>query len=256
MSAERIASMIIAVQRRFGQVRNLRRIAQLGLPSASIIAREQSGAHFRIENMPAEFTAYLQTEHAQIFATKAAEVQVADFEAAVDAASLIFSHSVADAAIFELCEITASVRPSDWEHAVSSKKLSLSDVQGMEYSGLLQAAVAAHIRQVERDSLPEKIKKLIALCRPGAGILSYSGYQFSEERLSQIDQERHEVTHNAGPRLVETIDGDIDFLERTVFALMAAVMEKYDLGPSTRQIENAIRQGGTEAPNPGSPADR
>jgi hypothetical protein len=238
LSAGKIASLMFETQGRFGQVRNLRKMAQLGLPAATqAAAKEQSRALLQVANLP-ELSPYLSPEQVAKLGEKAVATQASDFQAAVDSASLIFAHSITDALTFELCEIAANVSPLEWEPFVGSKNISLAEAKGREYRQLLESTVAGHLcRQVANFSLPKKVRRLLSLCKPEPGILSYEGYKFSEERLSKIDQQRHDVTHKEGPRSLDNIEDDIDFLERTAFVLIAAVMKRYDLWPNGDEME-------------------
>ena len=48
----------------------------------------------------------------------------------VDAASIVFAHSVLDAAALDYCRVTALVAPGDWESVIDQRQVKLSDLRG------------------------------------------------------------------------------------------------------------------------------
>lgn len=56
----------------------------------------------------------------------------------VDAASIVFAHSIVDAAAFDYCRVTALVAPGDWESIIDQRQIKLSDLRGTSYDQILR----------------------------------------------------------------------------------------------------------------------
>lgn len=154
----------------------------------------------------------------------------------LDAACLVFAHSVFDAALLECCRAAAIASPADWEQFVKERKYAIIALKEQSYESILQAAVENELQRLSRDSAVVKVDRLLSLCRPSSDFLTSpihrSGvYSFSRERLVEIDQVRHDIVHGEGPRQLENLDEDVTYLEATAFRMVNAVMRRYDLMP-------------------------
>ena len=153
---------------------------------------------------------------------------VTSFEASIDISSIILAHSVLDAAVFQFCRASASAAPSDWESMVRDKKVSLVELKEASYDDILRSKVDAFIEGFERESLPKKIDRLFAICKPPA--TSSTSYSYSRERVVAIDDQRHGIVHgrSAYTSLPE-VGNDISFIETTNYFLYNMVQSYYQL---------------------------
>ena len=63
---------------------------------------------------------------------------------ALDAASIVFGHSVVDEAVSDCLEITTIVAPQFWEAEVAQKRATLDELRKIGYPELLNAAIRRH----------------------------------------------------------------------------------------------------------------
>ena len=152
------------------------------------------------------------------------------FHYSIDAASLIFAHSILDGVALEYCRTTALASPSSWEGFVSLKQIKLQDIRGSTYDNILRMKIDAHLQALERESLKAKIDRLFAVCHPPAGFAPIDGYGFDGDRLDTLDSNRHEIVHGQGQtNPLPGGDDDIWFLMQTSNYLMLMVNLRYDL---------------------------
>jgi hypothetical protein len=127
-------------------------------------------------------------------AAKAVEMRLTDAASAAEAAILLFGHSVLDAATTELCAIIAEVAPDLWEDALSDRRVRLKDLKEQgSYHEALRQVLKAHIAEVERKSLTDRIRLINVKSFPGDAPLPtfesmWGGdFRVDLDRIKQID---------------------------------------------------------------------
>lgn len=151
---------------------------------------------------------------------------IVNARASVDAASLIFAHSVIDDSAWSYCLVTALAQPEDWEPHIENKKVDFKLVKERKYEDLLKEAVERRLRQLRNDSLLEKADMLHRVCQPPANFAPLNNYAYDRERLERIDEARHRVVH--GDSLGETlpnVESDLEYIGKTVNYFMGLVNE-------------------------------
>lgn len=126
-----------------------------------------------------------------------AELHVTDAQAAVDAAALIFMHSVLDDAAMTCCRLIALVKPQEWEYWVDDKQVALREVKEHGYDSLFDKALERRLRKLEYESLLAKADMILRLCKPPDGFSSHvDHYVYDRSRLSLLDEQRQRIVHH------------------------------------------------------------
>jgi len=156
---------------------------------------------------------------------------VSGFEASVDAASLVFAHSVIDQAAYDCCKVTALVAPGDWEDNVSKKQVCLCEVKEKpSYDELRSDALRKFFERFAYESLLTKLDRLHSKCRPEPGFAKSDNYAYDRSRIQELDSLRHDIVHGlAKERKLPKGDDDIDYLWNTSMYLVALVNHRYDV---------------------------
>lgn len=157
----------------------------------------------------------------------AADNTVADAIAAAEAASVVFMHSMLDAAVYDYCRVCASLDPTDWHSEVQSEKVTLAQARG-DWDTLLRAAVERAIKRLKNESLPAKIDVLLAVCKP-SGIQVLQGYGYDAARMKRIDLLRHKLVHEKIVKPPDDVIDDVEFMERTQVYLSALVTHRHGI---------------------------
>ena len=160
-------------------------------------------------------------------AQAAADNTIADAIVASAAASIVFMHSMVDAAAHDYCQVCALLDPSDWFLKIRSDKVTLEQARG-DFDALLRAAVAREIGRLKNESLPNKIAVLQAVCKPGSAQL-LKGYVYDAERMKRIDDFRHTVVHEKIVKSPDDVIADVEFMERTQVYLSVLVSHRHGL---------------------------
>lgn len=226
-----------SIASRFSVVNSLRRVANLGLPAATpkVYGEWLAFAHQlfhdpQYENMFLDKKAALQAAGGiEGMGKSMAENQVSMFKAAVDAASLVFAHSIVDSAALDFLRVTAAHNHLDWVPFIEQKKIPISALGGCTYDDIVRDTVAQYIDSLDRQSLMTKVDRLFQICRPEPNFEPMSDYKFDRDRLVKLDRLRHDIVHGSGPvTTLEDGDNDVWFLQKTAFYFMGLVNMRYD----------------------------
>jgi hypothetical protein len=161
----------------------------------------------------------------------------------VNAASLVFAHTVLDAWLLDLCRVTAMKAPQDWESSVKDRKFSLSSIRDARYQQLLEEALARFFEQLERDSLLMKIDLLFQSCRPEPDWLA-ERYRYDGERVRNLDDLRHKIVHGDALRgAIPDLGSELFYLQQTGMYLMGIVSLSYGVQLDPRYVERRVTAG-------------
>jgi len=113
---------------------------------------------------------------------------------AVDAASLVFAHSIVDAAAVGFLRVTASASKDDWQQFLCDRKWTVSDVKSATYDQLFLDLLLKELDTIERTfSLPRKAFRLQQLCRPDPHW--DLPMKYDAEEVERVDNLRHGIVH-------------------------------------------------------------
>ena len=165
------------------------------------------------------------------FSSEMARSEINTFLFTVDAASIIFAHSILDGAAYDYCRVTSIVDPNSWAEIISEKQIKLKNFKGKQYDDIVKEKVNDYIiKEVERKSLLFKVDKLFQICRPSSEFSPIKNFEFDRDRLLKLDILRHEIVHGSGPfPQTEAVDEKIKLLQDAGSYLMALVNMRYNL---------------------------
>jgi hypothetical protein len=243
-------------------VTNFRWLGQLGLPHATRQATEQLQQGFEsvsrrwtgalearvLENMIKAtmklFTGAWPPHADPEFLTQALiDHSATTFESALDAATLIFAHSVLDSAALDWCRVCALAAPDDFLPLIDQKKVTLAGVRAAaSFAELRAAALEGYLESLDRAPLVNKLDLLLSLCRPDSTFVSVdANYCYDRERIIALDQLRHDYVHHGGlgVRLPQG-EADLSFLRGTYWFLTVLVCQRYGLRLRPKPLVDAL----------------
>jgi hypothetical protein len=148
----------------------------------------------------------------------------------MDAATILFAHSMVDGAVFDYCRVTALHAPEDWESDFSNKQVPLSVMRKMSFEEIRDTKLKETLKALERESLSEKIDRLHARCRPPSGWSPMHGYVFDLGRIERLDRLRQEIVHGKGlGQPIPNAEDEFDYMHRSCLYFMGLVHLKYNL---------------------------
>lgn len=179
----------------------------------------------------AEQAPRLMTDHA-----------VTTYRQTLDAASLVFTHSILDAAMLDCLRICALLAPSEWLVTLKDKKVGIAEAASRPFAELLGEAISTELTRLERQSLIAKIDRLFQLCKPNKQSFLTNGFRFNRDRLLKLDELRHEVVHVPGkPQPFVSLHQDLGFMQNCGMHIFAMLNERFSLQFSGEEIVEVLR---------------
>lgn len=230
---------------RFAIVSSLRQVANYGAPAATPKVNAQTEAFARQLFHDPQYASMFLDKNAAFQALggvegmgrKLADNQLSNFKVAVDAASLVFAHSIVDSAALDFLRITAAHSHLAWVPFVERKQILIASLNGRCYDDVIRDTVAQYVDSLDRQSLLIKVDRLFSVCCPEPNFDPMDDYTFDRERLVRLDSLRHDVVHGAGPVTVMVdCDDDVWYLQKTAFYFMGLVNMRYDTRIDTTQF--------------------
>jgi hypothetical protein len=181
---------------------SLRQVAFAGMPHATavvdarhrlLVADMVSSGQLEKFIIGIEDSVQLQ-KTAHWLSEKLTEQALKNAEHSVDAASLVFAHTVLDDALSSFVEITSDVAPAYWQHRVEKKSVELGMLKDRSWDDVLKMVIQKEIATIGRnESLLKKSELLHAICKPPRP--PRNQYRFDAATLRQIDKLRQDIVH-------------------------------------------------------------
>jgi hypothetical protein len=169
------------------------------------------------------------------------EQSVTTFESVLDAASLVFAHSVLDGAAFDWCRLCARAVPDDVMQYVAKKTFTLAEIKAANFTELRDDAIRKYVSDLEKESVLKKLDALFALCHPPSGFVGINKYRYDRTRIEELDNLRHDYVHRGalGVRLPRG-DDDIWYLWKTTNFLLPLVSQRYGIRIDPNQFIGSL----------------
>jgi hypothetical protein len=222
----------------WNRVYKFRYMAQLGLPHATAITDREHHQWAHEFAYSEEYAKIFRVDRAELiekgyfegFAATLTDQAVATYEASLDAACLIFAHSLLDSTVLEWCRVCSLARPADFLPQIGQKRVAIADMEKAPWPELLQRAVADHFDILARESLVRKLDLLFSLCQPPADFEGIVDYRYDRNRIIALDALRHRYVHGDDLSLrLPSGDDDIVYLQKTSMFLMSLVHQRYGI---------------------------
>ena len=163
----------------------------------------------------------------------------------IDAAAIVFVHSLLDATVYSLCKISCLVSQKDWLPFIKERKIRIEDIMLQGADKFIQQAVEDYIINLERKSITERSDLLHSICKPKSKTKYPSNFNFSREDLESFDKLRHEIVHGeqAG-REILNIENNLYFGLKAGVYFASIVRHKYGLQKeiSEQQYEQLVAE--------------
>ena len=149
----------------------------------------------------------------------------------IDAAAIVFVHSLLDETIYSLCKISYLIGPNDWLQFIKGRKIKFEDILDKGSEQIVQDICGNFvITEVERKSIIERSDMLHAICSPVSTINYVSNFVFSKSALESFNKLRRDIVHGqqAG-REIFNIEQDLQFGLKAGLYFCSMVRDKYGL---------------------------
>ena len=222
----------------FVAIRNFRRIAEFGMPEADkVFYGEGYRVPETLNNISSGrwvFPDQSVFEHSSrdqmgtLFRDKGLTMG----QNAVDAASLVFGHSILDYCVNECCRISAAACIGDWEADVEKRKVELAQIRASDYNTVLRQSVDNYVEeQCRSKSLVKRIDLLNRKCQPiPTFVRDDVPYKYDSDKVERIDLRRQEIVHRTAINMaLDSVEDDLEYLDATTTYVVNLVTNKYRL---------------------------
>lgn len=232
-----------------------RRVSELAQPEVLAVLREDANALVKdlrkddgVGDLFSDLNPAMQARGGtQAFEHGLVEYHLGSFRIAVDAASLVFLHSLFDGVALLLLRAVRAADPDALAFLGKEKQFSLREIEAEGVLRLKQKAVNQILRSMEREGLVTKLDLLLKICKPRGGDWFGEGKErYSRERLKKIDDFRHDLIHGSGPpdksglpfllRRWSNPGEDIEYMRRAMFAFVRLVQNSYNLTQGLHRV--------------------
>lgn len=223
---------------RLGSIWTFRQVAEMGTEGVGdkLLANEvevvkdmfsAENAHIFVNNDPS--AALAAGGGIESLAMTQARYKLDTFAATIDAASLVFAHSVLDAALLDYCRVIALEAPQAWAERFGNRRVPASEWLEHPQERMVQRLADEYVASLERASLLDKVDALFAVCRPARDYVGVTGFQFDRDRLMALDTLRHAFAHKEAPTKLPNGFEDIVFLQDVCNHMMGLIPHRFGL---------------------------
>jgi hypothetical protein len=175
--------------------------------------------------------------------------KVLNARVAVNAASLIFTHSTVDAVAFDCCAAITLLDPGRCSRWVEDQPFTLGVLMNENPEGLLKRALAKKLKGLNGQSLADKSDFIYRACKPERGWKAPTSYSFDRDRLAHVDDIRHDVVHRQGVQATRRLkEGDEHFLEQTGLHFVLLAVHALGVTFDPDELAREVASSRTAAP--------
>lgn len=219
-------------------IHSLRMVSTAGMPyAAKIVEVEQTSlvSDLTISGQLKKFIIGIVDDDdlkktADFLSQKLTEQTLKNASSSVDAASLLFAHSVLEDGLNSFLKITSDVAPEFWKDRVKKKPFDLEAVMKHGLDDVVASFVREKIWSIRRsESLINKIDLLLEICRP-PGPPSNPNYKFDAAKLKTIDKLRQDIVHGdlLGTAIAD-VHEKLEYLRNTWMYLFMLMHDSFGL---------------------------
>jgi hypothetical protein len=242
-AAAQLSETYVKCVRNFITIRALRTLAAKGLDTLPDHLRSTSKTV--VETVLGRTDFELAPETVKALTDESAWMFTWEAVTALNAASLVFAHSILDDAVTTYCRISASVDPDAWERYISERKISLAEVkESGTFENCRSLLIKRYVVDLEGKSLRRRLDVLNALCQPPPERRANqtSWYKYDPEQISALDQRRQDVIHRVNLReTASNIEADLEYLSQTCIYAGNLIIVKYNIPFDGEAMDEAIK---------------
>lgn len=169
------------------------------------------------------------------------QTSVDAFRQTLDASTLVFAHSILDAAVFDCLQICAIEASAEWGELLGVRKVTLADAKAQPYQALLNNILRDELSRIERESLITKIERVFQLSKPSRQEYLTTGFRFNKARLANLDNTRHQLVHQPTLKWASTnLSADLEFMLDSGMHLFCMVGNEFQLKMSGEEVMQSL----------------
>lgn len=232
------------------RVLHLREFAKTGKPSAADAAFRRLTQH-TVGERPSDQFAEDEAANTRLKAfliskvLRSVDASLDAAQSSIDAASVVFAHSVLDDVASQACQMSLQTDPDGWTQEILECQVTIKELQERSYNNILSALRARYVRYLEGRAVMARIELLEKKCQPAPPlVITGAEYKYNRNRISSFDKLRHEIIHQPNqPKFIlsfpSTLEDDLYFVRNTCFYVLWMLRNRYNM-PMTEEWTTEI----------------
>lgn len=186
---------------------------------------------------------YFRT-NASKFAIGIADRTIANAKASVEAATIIFIHTMLDTMMTDLCRVTMYKYPERWDDELNKMEITFKHVRNNSVDNIRMELIKNAMKQVERSSMLDRMNFLYRRCKLGNREIM-GDYKFDREQIKIFDKMRHNIVHGQLPvaDVDEKLTNLLFYLKKTGYHFMFMVLLAYEIKMDSTMMFNLKPKG-------------
>jgi hypothetical protein len=221
---------------RWGIIFSFREVAEAGLPYATRVISDTRARWARELVTDPEWDKvfwdkmrFTDMGGPEVMAGLMTKLAVENARQSVDAASIVFAHSILDDMALDCCRIITSVDP-EADSYIENRKASFEEWRDRGQDILRKELFAGLVSELQKDSLLRKVDFVFQFCRPASGWTASKDYRYDRDRLVRLDKLRQDIVHgDALATSVPNINDDLHYMNRTGMHLILLINHRYSI---------------------------
>lgn len=118
-----------------------------------------------------------------------------DDKSYINAASIVFAHSVFDVTVNNYLEVASLMNPKEWLDVIARQDVKLSEVLESSIEEILKSKLSQCVKEISKKSLPNRIDILLRHCPPKKDNGPIKDYKYDRDIVEEFDKKRHNIVH-------------------------------------------------------------
>jgi hypothetical protein len=169
-------------------------------------------------------------------------VRVAD--ETIDAATLVFAHTMLDEVLSDCCRIAFLAKPDDWHGFVKKRKLEAGLLNASTGEKIIEDLCWDFVCQRQRESMVRRLQILNQTCAPHLRNQRIPTAWIKKDALGEFDCLRHNIIHGKPfSTKVRAIEDRVYFAKMVGLSVLSLVSRAHDLMVRATPQRMSIRAG-------------
>jgi hypothetical protein len=161
----------------------------------------------------------------------------------IDATSIIFMHSILEASLVDLLQITLEFSRSKWLKYIDEKRVTFSKLETEGLEQLQNQLLQKCFNQLKNDTIMKKCERIFEICNETDTKSIMPTYKYNREKLEEIDTLRHNIVHGLKIEAsINKIEEYIEYLRNTGLYFFHLISRAYEISVNMKHIQESLLQ--------------
>jgi len=219
----------------WGDIWSFREAALGGIPTQEskfrqkmngLVHRMRPGGDLQHSLVDAE--SFFKSGADRAYVEKSVTASLRGAQAAVNAASIVFGHSILESVMHSSLKIICILDRGEFINRIGKTRVSIAEALSDNLVGIVDQKIRSELKDLERKGLVTKSDFLHDVCKPEHPYDGL-GYKFDRQRLRDLDDLRHRIVHGPSTDVQYDVRSHLDYLNLSCMYFIYMLHLKYML---------------------------